>query len=117
HLDLGLAALQRPLQLLPDEWFRQQILDLYDKITAIGPQQAARLDPREVGDDASEPVDHPVDRAEQVAVVGRRLEHDRGVGRLAVVDQQVDLVLEEPLLDVALYWLADERFQLLKLQP
>ncbi len=57
-------------------------------------QKRSADDAREVGARPAQRIDPPLDRAEQIAIGRRVLEHDRRAARRGVIDHHVDLVLE-----------------------
>lgn len=99
-VDVGeqLTRFDRPLELLPDQRFSQGIFEVKDKITATGPEQAARLDASKVGAHPAEEIDVVLDGAKQVLVGGGDLDDNRRALGVGVVGDHVDSILQPGIL-------------------
>ena len=88
------ARLEAALERFPDARLDDRILEIEDQEAAVRFQKRSADDAREVGARPPQRIDPALDRAEQVAIGRRVLEHHRRAARGRVVDHHVDLVVE-----------------------
>ena len=86
--------LEAALERLPDAGLDHRILEIEDQEPAVRFQKRSADDAREVGPRPPQRIDPSLDRAEQIAIRRRILEHDRRAARRRVIDHHVDLVVE-----------------------